>query len=121
MSAGSSSLLIRAQLQTARVDHAAADCRRAGGGETDGGDDAVVDVEAEELEVLSMASVMGVGRQDVERALLDSHGDWEFVMQVPLPAASVSPVAHVRLDKSFVQPSMRGRIHTRDGSTRVKS
>ena len=62
-----------------------ATCRSAagaGGGEAGGGD-AVVDIEGEEREVLSMAFVMGIGRQDVERALLASHGDWEFVLQVP--------------------------------------
>ncbi len=49
-----------------------------------------MDVEAEELEVLSMASVMGIGRQDVERALLDSQGDWEYVLQV-LAVATLAP------------------------------
>lgn len=42
---------------------------------------AEVDVESEEQQVLSMASVLGTSRQDIEKALLDAEGDWEFVMQ----------------------------------------
>ncbi len=53
----------------------------AGGGEA-GSNGTEVDVEAEEREVLSMACAMGVGRQDVEQALLDSAGNWELVLQV---------------------------------------
>lgn len=39
-------------------------------------------METEEREVLSMASVLGTSRQDIERALLEAQGDWEVVMQV---------------------------------------
>ena len=53
----------------------------AGGGEA-GGDGTEVDVEAEEREVLSMAAVMGVGREDLESALLGANGDWETVLRV---------------------------------------
>ena len=72
-----------------------------------------MDVDAEELEVLSMASVMGVGRQDVERALLDSQGDWEYVLQVlalailALLAPSSSDGRAVRLDETHCQPMVR--------------
>ena len=55
-------------------------CPRAGGLNADTA--AEVDVESEEQQVLSMASVLGTSRQDVEKALLDADGDWEFVMQV---------------------------------------
>ncbi len=70
----------------------------AGGGEA-GSNGTEVDVEAEEREVLSMACAMGVGRQDVEQALLDSAGNWELVLQVlrrHLPWA-LSPGCTVKL------------------------
>lgn len=44
-----------------------------------------VDVEAEEQEVLSMTAVLGSSRQDIEKALMEANGDWEYVMEVPTP------------------------------------
>ena len=97
-------------------------CTDAGGGEA-GGDGADVDVEAEECKILSVASVMGIGRQDVERALLHAHGNWESVLQALLRLQPIVPAQcsvqscccpHALLEHitAFVNELPAGEIHT---------